>query len=287
MEQIKIGKFIARCRKEKNLTQKDLAEKLGVTDRAISNWENGKNLPDISLFKPLCNELDITINELLSGERLKKEKFEEKFEENILNTINYSKKVKKKNSIIIKFIATILVLIITLITMFIIDVRRMNQNKQVLFSTWGYDYTPSIDLHEEEIKIAIDSFLTIKNDNESKHYNNEKWFTSFKTYLIEEKNKKLYYIYAWVLEESYYYQNEKIINDSASSIPYKFTVELKNNNYVVTNYQIPRDGSLYKEDMKKIFPRNIRKDMENVQNDGTIEKLKLEIKKQVNLYFHQ
>ena len=64
MNQEKIGKFIADKRKERNLTQEQLAEKLGVTNRAISNWENGKNMPDLSLFKPLCDELDISINDL-------------------------------------------------------------------------------------------------------------------------------------------------------------------------------------------------------------------------------
>ena len=92
MNQEKIGKFIAQCRKDKKMTQSDLAEKLGVTDKSIGNWENGRNMPDLALFKPLCDELDITINELLSGEKLKKEEYQEKFEENIINTIDYSSK---------------------------------------------------------------------------------------------------------------------------------------------------------------------------------------------------
>ena len=92
MNQEKIGKFIAKCRKDKKLTQSELAEKLGVTDKSIGNWENGRNMPDLSLFKPLCDELGITINELLSGEKLKKEEYQEKFEENIINTIDYSSK---------------------------------------------------------------------------------------------------------------------------------------------------------------------------------------------------
>lgn len=96
MNQEKIGKFIATCRKEKKITQSELSEQLGVTDRSVSNWETGKNMPDLSLFKPLCKILDITINELLSGEKLSKEKYQEKFEENIVNTIDYSaKKVNK------------------------------------------------------------------------------------------------------------------------------------------------------------------------------------------------
>ena len=62
MNQEQIGKFISALRKEKNMTQIELANKLGITDRAISKWENGRGLPDISLFEPLCNELNISIN---------------------------------------------------------------------------------------------------------------------------------------------------------------------------------------------------------------------------------
>lgn len=100
MNQEKIGKFIAECRKDKNLTQLQLAEILGVTDRSVSKWENGRCMPDLSLFKPICTELDITINELLSGERIEKELYQEKLEENIVNTIDYStKKIGYNNNI--------------------------------------------------------------------------------------------------------------------------------------------------------------------------------------------
>ena len=67
MNQEKIGKFILECRKNKKLTQSELAEKLGVTDKSVSNWENGRNMPDFSLFKSLCEVLEISINELISG----------------------------------------------------------------------------------------------------------------------------------------------------------------------------------------------------------------------------
>ena len=93
MNQEKIGKFILKNRKKK-LTQAELAEKLGVTDRTISNWENGKNMPDLSLFKPLCDILGITINELMSGEKISNKEYNEKLEENIINTIDY---IDKKN----------------------------------------------------------------------------------------------------------------------------------------------------------------------------------------------
>ena len=101
MNQEKIGKFIAECRKNKKMTQSELAEKLGVTDKSIGNWENGRNMPDLSLFKPLCDELGITINDLMSGEKISKEKYQEKFEENIVNTIDYSsKKINKYTNVI-------------------------------------------------------------------------------------------------------------------------------------------------------------------------------------------
>ena len=106
MNQVKIGKFIADKRKEKKLTQQQLAEKLGVSDRAISNWENGKNMPDISLFPIISKELDVTVNDLMSGEKVDKKEYQEKFEENIIYTID--KTVKKENKILKIILWTIL-----------------------------------------------------------------------------------------------------------------------------------------------------------------------------------
>ena len=83
MNQEKIGKFIAQLRKEKNMTQNELANRLGITDRAISKWENGRGMPDLSLLKPLSDELGVSINELLSGERVEKERYLDKLEENM------------------------------------------------------------------------------------------------------------------------------------------------------------------------------------------------------------
>lgn len=64
MDQKKIGAFIAQCRKEKNLTQMQIAEQLGITNQAVSKWENGRGMPDVSLLQPLCNVLDISLNGL-------------------------------------------------------------------------------------------------------------------------------------------------------------------------------------------------------------------------------
>ena len=127
MNQEKIGKFIAKLRKEKNMTQLQLSLKLGVTDRAISKWENGRGMPDLSRMKPLCNELGITINDLLSGEVIDKNNYQEKLEENILNTIDYTDEKIRKNKKTFKTIIICLCLgLLLLILMFFIDVKRMN-----------------------------------------------------------------------------------------------------------------------------------------------------------------
>ena len=75
-----VGTFIAQCRKEKKLTQKQLGEKLNVTDRAVSKWETGRSFPDVSLMEPLCQELDISVSELLAGKRLEPEQYQKETE---------------------------------------------------------------------------------------------------------------------------------------------------------------------------------------------------------------
>lgn len=108
MNQEVIGKFIAKCRKEKDMTQQELADRLGVTDRAVSHWENGRRLPDYSLIKELCSVLSISINELFSGEKISNEDYKKKAEDNMSKLINenYSKK-KKMNWIIALSVALI------------------------------------------------------------------------------------------------------------------------------------------------------------------------------------
>ena len=84
MDLIKIGKFIATCRKNKKITQEQLAEKLSITDRAVSKWERGLSLPDASIMIELCNILDINVNELLCGEKIDMKNYKEKNEELLL-----------------------------------------------------------------------------------------------------------------------------------------------------------------------------------------------------------
>lgn len=289
MNQEKTGKFISELRKEKNMTQRELADKIGVTDRAISKWENGRGMPDLSLMEPLCNELGISINELLSGEKIELKDYREKSEENILNTIEYTENKIKKNSNIFKIIiVAVIVLTVSLILMFFTDVRRMNQNKPVVFSTWGYKYAPAIKLNESGITTAIKEYLTEKGDSEPKHCSEEKNLVSIQVYLIEEKEfDQQYCVYAWVLTAKYYLENGELKKDSGLSAPYKFKIEKTDGKFTVTDSSTPRDGSYYADDVKNIFPANVRSAMNDVYTDGTAELLQAEIEEKAKLYFHK
>ena len=97
MNQIKIGKFIAECRKRQGLTQIQLAEKLNITDKAVSKWERGMAMPDSSIMLELCDILDITVNELLSGEKIIMENSNKKNEQLL---VDMSKELEQKNKII-------------------------------------------------------------------------------------------------------------------------------------------------------------------------------------------
>lgn len=87
MDQEKIGRFIANCRKEQNLTQEQVAEKLGVSNKTVSRWENGNGFPDVSLLQPLCETLKISVNELLLGEKIPEDNFRTKVEENTIRIL--------------------------------------------------------------------------------------------------------------------------------------------------------------------------------------------------------
>ena len=151
MNQEKIGKFIAECRKSKKLTQAELAIKLGVTEKSISNWENGRNMPDLSLFKPLCDELEISVNELISGEKINDKEYFNKSEENIINTLDYSnKRINNKNN----FIGVILIVFGVIISITALSIFPSE-------SSWGSIYS---------ILGVIISFIGIRNFTKNLDY---------------------------------------------------------------------------------------------------------------------
>ena len=109
MDQIAIGKFIAEERKRKGYTQKQLSEKLEISDKTVSKWERGNGFPEVSLLLPLCKELDITVNELLSGERVSLEDYQRKAEENMVNLVKEAQESRKK--IILSAVVALLVVV--------------------------------------------------------------------------------------------------------------------------------------------------------------------------------
>lgn len=117
MNQEKIGKFIAENRRKEGLTQEELAEKLNVSKNAVSKWERGLCLMDMSLLKPLSEILKVSINEILSGERIIEEEYQEKFEENIINAIDYSNRQISKKSNLIGIILIAVGIIMSIIAM--------------------------------------------------------------------------------------------------------------------------------------------------------------------------
>ena len=114
MEQEMIGKFISACRKEKGLTQMQLAEKLNITNRAISKWETGKSMPDVSLMLDLCDILGITVNELLSGERITMDNYQKKAEENLMELQSKKEKAQGEYNTVLKILIAAFSLIFVL-----------------------------------------------------------------------------------------------------------------------------------------------------------------------------
>lgn len=115
MDQVKIGRFVAQRRKEMSLTQRQLADTLGISDKTVSKWETGNGLPEVSLMMPLCDTLGISVNELLSGELLADSDYKRKAEENMMDLVREREESKKK--IILSVIVCVLTLLsgITLI----------------------------------------------------------------------------------------------------------------------------------------------------------------------------
>lgn len=124
MDQVKIGKFIAKLRKEKNMTQAELADKLNITDRAISKWETGKGMPDSGIMLDLCKELKISVNELLSGEMIDMREYNKKTEELLLK-MTEEKENRDKELLNLEIFIGILVSIIFITCVFVASFVNM------------------------------------------------------------------------------------------------------------------------------------------------------------------
>lgn len=278
MDQEKIGKYIQEKRKDNNLTQLELATRLGISEKTVSNWENGRNMPDLSLFNPLCEELGISVNELLKGEKIDSDNYQKTLEENMVNTINYSN--KKTNKTIKKI--TILFIILFII---ILGFTLFHSKFETLINDDNYPIYEEVHIGKKVInpiikKYILDNNLTEENDK-------LKNFASFHIYSIEKKKNNDYYVYTWVLEFSYESDKEVLYEQGASSYPCRFELVKEKEGYKVINVDIPRDGSYYADDLKIYFPKYVRDKMENIHSgkDDIFNKLNDDILNQAKDYF--
>ena len=200
MNQEKIGKFIAKCRKNKNITQEQLAEKLGVSNKSISRWENGKNMPDYSILKELCNTLDIDVNEFLSGEKIEKNEIQTHSIENLdLILKEYYKMKKQKNifksiSIIIGIIAISLIIAFSCIFIVMGGLNKdkvitdTNKYQEVIGVNANNNYKNKWGMSEEIFPKTIDK-LNVK---DFKMVYLDAWDKQYLSYLVVDYSKDEY-----------------------------------------------------------------------------------------------
>ncbi len=253
MNQIKIGKFIAACRKNKNLTQAELAEKLNITDKAISKWETGKGMPDSSIMLELCNILDISANELLKGDYIANEVKSKETDENIVNILNEYKRMKKRKN----ELKIILIILSILIVSIAVTIKISNHIKEHNYSTINISQKEEDELYSKCLEFFINrhspNIFHIKNKDDKPDYNVA--VSDFKVFTRMQKigiirNGDNIEVYMYILSESYHVENNnELVSDSGGvSIP-RFTI---NDNKI-----IKYEDNLIKDtddELKKFLP---------------------------------
>ncbi len=288
MDQIKIGQFIAEMRKEKHLTQKQLADRLGVTDRAISKWENGRGLPDYAYVKTLCDILEITFDEFISGERIARDNREKQMMENTEGLYKLFNRIRKKNNSIVMVIGVLISLLLLVGVAFVIDANRMIHNRPVLFSRWGTDYTPSVNLEDEKINIAIRDYCLdqYRAWEEMKGFTDNVCFVETNTFGIDGTGQD-YYAYTYVVLEEYGIQDGEAVIQTGYAIPQRFTlVRGEQGKYEVIKAEIPDDGTAYATSLKKLYPESVIKQLYEFESNGSVNKMILNLREQKDRWFN-
>ena len=290
MNQEKIGKFIAQCRKNKNITQEQLAEKLGVTNKSVSRWENGKNMPDYSILKELCNILDIDVNEFLSGEKIQKNEMQSYRIDNLDSILKEYYKMKKERNIfkLVAIIGGCIVASLVVAFCFIILFMGGFNKEEIITDTSKYQdvigskasgkYKDKWGMSEEIFPDSIDDLDV--SDFKMIYY--DPWDKQYLSYLVvdykeEEYNKELERLKNYGIENytGYYgvtgFTNYKLLameSDSYQGFVYAITdekskiiyVEMIFCNYIMDidyNKEIP---SKYLPDGFDAAPNNAYKD---------------------------
>lgn len=286
MDQVKIGKFISELRRERGMTQRELSERLGVTDRAISKWENGRGLPDFACVKPLCDALGISFNEFVAGERIEEDAYQKSLEANLETVFEQSGKVKRENDRLKSALTTVLTVLLIIGIAFAIDALRMSQNKPVIFSSWGSGYVPPSSAEGVMIDLAIRSYCVDVADREAAQRGqpNAKAFVESNLFKIEEK-KDTYVAYAWILMHTYRVEDGEIVLDCAYSIPHRFTLTEDESGYQVIGCEIPDDGDRYAKSLRELFPLPVRERVRAFDRNSSVSAMALRIEAQRDDYF--
>jgi transcriptional regulator with XRE-family HTH domain len=220
MKQEKIGKFISSLRKDKGMTQQELADKLGVTDRAIGNWENGRRLPDYSIIQNLCRELDISTNEFFAGNRIKANEKEKQFDKNILNIFKFNNDKRKKYKFIVLVLSILLIISCIFIGRIVLIKRgylpdpnlayaqRYEKGKDNLKGNVNYDKYESISM-DFEIGANKYGYAVFKNPAKALRRLKKNYSKGLKAIQREFKllplsmfNFRMYGIYGWQLSDA-------------------------------------------------------------------------------------
>ncbi|MBQ8849422.1 MAG: helix-turn-helix domain-containing protein [Clostridia bacterium] len=136
MDQTKTGRFIAELRREKEMTQRQLADRLNISDKTVSKWETGKGMPEISLMIPLCELLGISVSELLSGERLSADLYKKKAEENIMDLVKEREESKRKIALMA---VTLVITMLASVTLFLVSgIFEMSVALRVILLVIGF-----------------------------------------------------------------------------------------------------------------------------------------------------
>lgn len=238
MNQEKIGRFIAELRKEKNLTQEELANKLGITKNAVSKWERGLCLMDASLFKPVCKILGISIVELLNGEKISQEEIKSKTDDTIKNTIDYSNNKIKKNRIK-NIIYTILIIVIFCIGLFF-GYKLMLLNKYTFKKPDNVDEILKGLKNQKEIKIYKRT-IPEKDYLELNYFKIRNDFEDYKRVENEPNSPIKYYIYEKNEDGKKYSINFGMENGDIDHLQYIDLFATKEATFYGADYSISSD----------------------------------------------
>jgi len=215
MNQEKIGKFISELRKEKNITQEQLAEKIGVTAKSISRWENGKTMPDLSLFNPLCEILGITVNDLMSGEFVDNKDSINTLGENIVNMVSdIETKDKRKNKLFLILLISIFTLLIVGRCFYVYYEIDVKYDERVILC----------DISNKELNFAIKGQSVWNTYHTIKEINNEKIYFFHSTVNVYNKRRS-----NWEYSQAM----ARLLEGKEVQFGYRHTLDIENENIKV------------------------------------------------------